>query len=243
MTSGGDRLSPATAVQLGFRRRRASAAAYAAASGVQTTGSTAIAPMAAGFGRDAGIFIATLDDELLDAFSGDTEKDDDETARKHRQRCQAQADRVLQPIFNMTMQQSARVGTELADYLKASPVLGSPLGALAVGGITTWAADALRAKGKLLEAAPDQPGLGAAVERSPLPCGHSDGVPWGGFALSRRTLQTPRHFGGRRRRLADECTGKHAIAFRPWFSKSSPESTNSPSAGRSHGTLIELRWT
>jgi len=54
---------------------------------------------------------------------------------------------VLQPILNATMQQSARVRTELADYLKASPMLATPLGALAVGGITTWARDALRAKG------------------------------------------------------------------------------------------------
>jgi hypothetical protein len=30
---------------------------------------------------------------------------------------------VLQPILNATMQQSARVRTELADYLKASPEL------------------------------------------------------------------------------------------------------------------------
>jgi hypothetical protein len=34
---------------------------------------------------------------------------------------------VLQPILNATMQQSARVRTELADYLKASPMLARHL--------------------------------------------------------------------------------------------------------------------
>jgi hypothetical protein len=43
--------------------------------------------------------------------------------------------------------------------------------ALAGRGIRTWAADALRAKGKHLETAPDHSGLGAAVERPPLPFG------------------------------------------------------------------------
>ena len=58
------------------------------------------------------------------------------------------------------------------------------------------------------------------------------------------TTNTHGTLGGRRRRAwLDKCTGKHAIAFRPWFSKSSPGSTNSPSAGRSHGTSIELRST
>ena len=33
------------------------------------------------------------------------------------------------------------------------------------------------------------------------------------------------------------------IAFRPWFSKSSLRSTNSPGSGRSLGTLIALHWT
>ena len=34
---------------------------------------------------------------------------------------------MLQPILNATMQQSARVRTELADYLKASPMLARHL--------------------------------------------------------------------------------------------------------------------
>jgi hypothetical protein len=64
-----------------------------------------------------------------------------------------------------------------------------------------------------------------------------------GEVSPRAAVRYKRHgtLGGQR--LVDECTGKHAIAFRPWLSKSSPESTTSPSAGRSHGTLIELRWT
>jgi hypothetical protein len=33
-------------------------------------------------------------------------------------------------------------------------------------------------------------------------------------------MQSPQLWGGARRRLADECPGKYAIAFRPWFSKS-----------------------
>jgi hypothetical protein len=34
---------------------------------------------------------------------------------------------MLQPILNATMQRSARVRTELADYLKASPMLARHL--------------------------------------------------------------------------------------------------------------------
>jgi hypothetical protein len=46
-----------------------------------------------------------------------------ETARNCRQRCQARAYTTLQPILNAALEQSAWVETELADFLKASPVL------------------------------------------------------------------------------------------------------------------------
>jgi hypothetical protein len=38
-------------------------------------------------------------------------------------RIEARAYRALQPILNAAMQRSGAVETELADYLKASPVL------------------------------------------------------------------------------------------------------------------------
>jgi hypothetical protein len=46
-----------------------------------------------------------------------------EPARNCRQRCQARAYTTLQPILNAALEQSAWVETELADFLKASPVL------------------------------------------------------------------------------------------------------------------------
>jgi hypothetical protein len=41
-----------------------------------------------------------------------------------REHIEARAYRLLQPIITAAMAQSGRVGTELADYLKASPSLG-----------------------------------------------------------------------------------------------------------------------
>jgi hypothetical protein len=62
--------------------------------------------------------VADMADELAEA-----EKADAETARNCRQRCRARAYTTLQPILNAAIEQSARVETELADFLKASPVL------------------------------------------------------------------------------------------------------------------------
>jgi hypothetical protein len=62
--------------------------------------------------------VSDMADELAEA-----EKADAETAHKWRQSNQARAYTTLQPILNAAIRQSVQVETELADFLKASPVL------------------------------------------------------------------------------------------------------------------------
>jgi hypothetical protein len=62
--------------------------------------------------------VSDMADELAEA-----EKADAETVHNCHQRCRARAYTTLQPILNAALAQSARVETELADFLKASPVL------------------------------------------------------------------------------------------------------------------------
>ena len=62
--------------------------------------------------------VSDMTEELLDA-----ERDDPEMARNYLRRCQARAYKTLQPILNATIRQSVQVETDLADFLKASPVL------------------------------------------------------------------------------------------------------------------------
>jgi hypothetical protein len=66
--------------------------------------------------------VSDMADELAEA-----EKADAETVHNCRQRCRARAYTTLQPILNAALEQSARVERELADFLKASPVLARHL--------------------------------------------------------------------------------------------------------------------
>jgi hypothetical protein len=62
---------------------------------------------------------ADMADELAEA-----EKKTGTLTTDAREHIEARAYRLLQPIITAAMAQSGRVGTELADYLKASPSLG-----------------------------------------------------------------------------------------------------------------------
>ena len=62
--------------------------------------------------------VSDMADKLAEA-----EKADAETVHNCHQRCRARAYTTLQPILNAALAQSARVETELADFLKTSPVL------------------------------------------------------------------------------------------------------------------------
>jgi ATP phosphoribosyltransferase regulatory subunit HisZ len=63
--------------------------------------------------------VADMTGELIEAAG----KADAETARERRQYYEARAYRALQPFLNAAIRQGGQVGTELADYLKASPSL------------------------------------------------------------------------------------------------------------------------